>query len=637
MCSRLYTTKCTTMNPHPLTIAGWLSAYQAGASARDLLGLARQRCSALQSAAWIHPATDQEFELQLAGLDAIAAGFADRNALLQAYPLFGVPYAVKDNIDIAGVCSTAACRRVVEPAEHHAAVIQRLQAAGAVWLGKTNLDQFATGLVGTRTPYGIPHSVFSDRHVSGGSSSGSAVAVAAGGVAFALGTDTAGSGRIPAGFNELVGLKPTPGRVSTRGVLPACRSLDCVSVFAHTVEDAGHVVAVMEGFDPGDDYSDFRPGPAAWPRTSLRLGVPEALMWQADGDYAGPWQAALQHAQDLGHTLVPLDFTPLHRVADLLYSGPWVAERHAVVAQILLDTPALVDPTVRRVIEAAQQFSATDAFTAQYELKALQRQLLGLWDRVDALLVPTAPGHPTLAEVEADPIGANAALGRYTNFVNLLGWSALALPAGRTEAGLPFGVTFIAAGGLDAALVGLGLQWQHKLVRPLGAAAATEPANSSFPMKSPQSQATVLLAVVGAHLSGMPLNRQLTERGARLALVTTTAAHYRLFALPNTQPPKPGLLRVAEQGSAIAVEVWHMPTTELGSFLALIPHPLGLGQLELADGRWVTGFICESHALQGALDITSFGGWRAYVQTLPTTTTATASSPSSRHTTGASI
>ncbi|MFM8899006.1 MAG: allophanate hydrolase [Burkholderiales bacterium] len=609
------------MNALPRTVAGWLSAYQAGASARDLLDQARQQCLGLQSAVWIHPVSDDEFESQLAALDAVAARFSHRDALLQAYPLFGVPYAVKDNIDIAGVRTTAACRRVVEPAPQHAAVIDRLQAAGAVWLGKTNLDQFATGLVGTRSPYGAPHSVFSASHVSGGSSSGSAVAVAGGGVAFSLGTDTAGSGRIPAGFNELVGLKPTPGRVSTRGVLPACRSLDCVSVFAHTVEDAGHVLAVMEGFDVGDDYSDFRPGPAAWPSTHLRMGVPAAVMLQEGSGYEGPWQTALQQAQDLGHTLVPIDFTPLHRVAELLYSGPWLAERHAVVCELLSHSPELLDPTVRRVIDAAQHYSATDAFVGQYELKALQRQLLGIWEGVDALLVPTAPGHPSLAQVRNDPIGANAALGRYTNFVNLLGWSALALPAGRTAAGLPFGVTFIAPGGFDAALLDLGRQWQQQVAWP-----GHEPA--SFKLKSPQSQATVLLAVVGAHLSGMPLNHQLTERGARPVSATTTAPNYRLFALANTAPPKPGLLRVTEKGAAIAVEVWQMPTAALGSFLALIPHPLGLGQLELADGRWVTGFICESHALQGALDITSFGAWRAYLQaqqTQPTTSTATTS------------
>ena len=618
----------------PLTIAAWLNAYRDGACPRELLANAFGSCLKLPAAVWIHLASPEELALQLDQLETLAAGFESRSALLAAHPLFGVPYAVKDNIDIAGVPTTAACKRSTPAAQTSAPVVQRLTEAGAVWLGKTNLDQFATGLVGTRSPFGQPHSAFSPAHVSGGSSSGSAVAVALGAVAFSLGTDTAGSGRVPAAFNQLVGLKPTPGRVSTRGVLPACRSLDCVSVFAHTVDDAAHVMSLIEGPDALDDFSRFEPGPATWPRSKLRLGVPQDVTFQAGSSYDAPWQAALAQARELGHELVTVDFSAMHRTAELLYSGPWLAERHAVLESLLAECPELLDPAVKQVVEAAARYSATDAFKGLYRLRALQAQLSPLWQTVDALLVPSTTGHPTLAQVHVDPIGTNAALGQFTNFVNLLGWCALALPGGVTDQQMPFGVTFIASAGLDAALTALGAQWQRHLNLPLGGsqvrwgdgprapAAAAHP-----PLHRLQTEATVPLAVVGAHLSGMPLNKQLTERCAVLQDCTHTARHYRLYALANTTPPKPGLQRVlgsnvaSPVGVAIALEVWDMLTRQLGSFLNLIPSPLGLGKVELADGRWVNGFICEGHALEGAHDITSHGGWRAYLQSLSTGST----------------
>jgi allophanate hydrolase len=480
-----------------------------------------------------------------------------------------------------------------------------------------NLDQFATGLVGARSPYGRPASAFDAQRVSGGSSSGSAVAVARAEVPFSLGTDTAGSGRVPAGFNNLVGLKPTPGRVSTSGVVPACRTLDCVSVFALTVEDAATVLALIEGPDAQDAYSTFAPGPARLPARPLRLGVPQVP--ELDGEYAAAWPQALARARALGHEIVPIDFAPLHAVADLLYSGPWVAERHAVVQALLESTPEALDPIVRQVIEGALGRTATDTFRAQYMLREAQRDAAALWrgppagQGVDLLMVPTAPGHPGFAALEADPIGVNARLGCYTNFVNLLGWCALALPAGFTAGGLPFGATFIAPGGADAALARFGQAWQAAAAMPLGATDARRSAGAP-PIRWPASAPTLPIAVVGAHLSGMPLNGQLTSRGATLREATTTAPSYRLHALPGTLPPKPGLQRVvAGEGAAIAVEVWDVPLAEVGSLLALIPAPLGLGSLTLADGRSVHGFICEGHALAGAVDITPFGGWRAYI------------------------
>ncbi len=608
--TNLYTSECTMPEQSPLlTISDWRQTYLAGASPRDLLTQQLAALGRQDPAAWIHKATAAELEAQLATLETrLKQAGQDRAALLSRLPLFGIPFAAKDNIDVAGMPTTAACPAFAYTPAAHANAVQRLIDAGAVCLGKTNLDQFATGLVGARSPYGRPHSSFDATRVSGGSSSGSAVTVARAEVAFSLGTDTAGSGRVPAGFNNLVGLKPTPGRVGTSGVVPACRTLDCVSVFALTVEDAATVLAVIEGPEAQDAYSRFEPGPATLP-ARLRIAVPAAPDLSAD--YAPGWTLALQQAQALGHTLVPLDFAPLHAVADLLYNGPWVAERHAVVQPLLEHKPEALDPTVRRVIEGAIGRSATDTFKAQYQLRAAQRDCAALWQQVDLLMVPTAPNHPRFAELDADPIVVNARLGRYTNFVNLLGWCALALPAGFGEQGLPFGVSFIAPGDADAALARFGTSWQAAAALPLGATGARRPPQAA-PLW-PAAEPTLALAVVGAHLSGMPLNGQLTERGATLREATTTAPCYRLRALAGTVPPKPGLQRVTEGGASIAVEVWDLPLQHVGSLLALIPPPLGLGSVQLADGSTVHGFICEGHALAGATDITSHGGWRAYI------------------------
>ena len=605
------------MDPiHPLTLPEWRQAYADGASPRRLLEALRQRLlTDSPPEAWITFTGAATLEAQVAALEARAAPHADRSAALRALPLFGVPFAVKDNIDVLGLPTTAACPAFERNVAANASVVARLMAAGAVCMGKTNLDQFATGLVGARSPYGRPSSSFDATRISGGSSSGSAVVVSRGDVPFALGTDTAGSGRVPAGFNNIVGLKPTPGRVSCAGVVAACRSIDCVSVLALTVADAALVLSVIEGPDPADAYSAFRVG-AAWLPTVLRVGIPIAPTFAGDAGYAAAYGQAVAHLQSLGHSVVPLDFTPLLAVARLLYGGPWVAERHAVVQTLLERDPLAFDPTVRRVIESATTFSATDAFRGQYALREAQRALASVWQRVDLLMVPTAPAHPRHAEVDADPLGANALLGTYTNFVNLLGWCALALPAGFTDIGLPFGVTFIAPGAADAALARFGMSWQASVKLPMGASGRPMPAAANTAAGWPASAAALPLAVVGAHLSGLLLNVQLTERGATLREATHTAPHYRLFALPNTRPPKPGLLRVndGERGAAIAVEVWDVPIDAVGSFLALIPPPLGLGSVELTDGSWVHGFLCEPHALASARDVTAFGGWRAFLR-----------------------
>ncbi len=587
----------------PRTVVGWLQALRDG---QDMLALLRGSYAAARAAQplslWIHLCPPHDFQTQLRTLAARLQEHTDRAALLRTYPLLGVPFAVKDNIHIAGQPTTAACPAFAHIPADDATAVHKLLQAGAIWLGKTNMDQFATGLVGTRSPYGRPASVADPARISGGSSSGSAIAVARGLVPFALGTDTAGSGRVPAGLNGLVGLKPTPGRVSSAGVVPACRSLDCVSVLTHTVADAAHVLAIIEGADAADDYSHFSPGPSAG-GGPLRMGVPRVPDLDAALGYDTAWQQALQHARAQGHTLVELDFGPLDDVAALLYTGPWVAERHAVVQSLMAQQPEAMDATVRQVITPALGITATRTFEALYRLRAAQRSLSSLWQSVDALLVPTAPTHPSFAEVDADPLGVNARIGRYTNFVNLLGWCALAVPAGLAAQGLPFGVTFIAPANHDVVLADVGQRWM----------AAAADAAAAVDLLTPATQTTLTLAVVGAHLRGLPLNGQLLERGARFLRATTTAPLYKLFALPGTMPPKPGLLRVGPGGSAIALELWSMPIGEVGSFLGLIPAPLGLGSLQLVDGTQVHGFLCENHALEGALDISHHGGWRAFL------------------------
>ena len=612
-------------DPTLLTIDDWILASERARSPREpLVALQRRLETESSPGVWIALVDRAGIESQVATLEVRAARCADAGAVRRTMPLFGVPFAVKDNIDVAGLATTAACPAFRYVAAAHAHAVEKLIDAGAVCVGKTNLDQFATGLVGTRSPYGRPSSAFAAERISGGSSSGSALVVARGDVPFALGTDTAGSGRIPAAFNNIVGLKPTPGRVSTRGVVPACRSIDCVSILAVSVADAARVLALIEGSDDGDAYSDFVLGPAH--TRALRVGIPSQAIFHGDAGYGPAYERAVATLRELGHEVVPIDFAPLHAVAEQLYGGPWVAERHAVIETLLDRHPEAIEPTVRAVIARACAMTATDAFRGLYALRAAQRDTRSIWERVDLLMTPTAPGHPRHDEVDAEPIAVNARLGAYTNFVNLLGWCALALPAGFADSGLPFGVSFIAPRGHDAALARFGARWQARVELPLGATQGTLAVGAASEVDAkawPASEDSLPIVVVGAHLRGLPLNPQLVALGAHFCAATHTAPRYRLFALPNTTPPKPGLLRVAEGGASIEVEVWALPSARVGAFLASVAAPLGIGSIELLDGRRVHGFLCESHALAGASDITVHGGWRAYLASLASSAEAT--------------
>lgn len=535
-----------------------------------------------------------------AALRAAAAAIDARVAAGERLPLAGVPYAAKDNIDVAGLETTAACPAFAYRPERSATVIERLEAAGAVCVGKTNLDQFATGLVGTRSPYGIPRNAYNRDYVSGGSSSGSAVAVAAGLVAFALGTDTAGSGRVPAAFQHLVGFKPSKGRWSNRGLVPACRSLDCITVFTDEVADALAVDAVLAGFDAEDAFS--RPLADA-PLGGKRIGVPRKDQRQFFGDTAAEYlyeRALAVLARD--HTLVEIDIDQLLEAARLLYGGPWVAERTTAIASLLASNPLAIDPVVREVIAPGSTMLATDLWNGIYRLAELARGAEAMWREVDALAFPTTGTTYRVAELLEAPVALNSNLGYYTNFVNLLDMAAIAVPAGGRSNNTGFGITLIGPANTDKALVALaGAYLSVAALPPLP------------PLDLGDRMDTIKLAVVGAHLEGMPLHWQLTSRGATFVGATTTAPTYRLYAMANSVPPKPALVHTGEGGAAIALEVYELDFASFGSFTAEVPPPLAIGTVTLADGSSVKGFVAEPRALEGAEDITHMGGWRAYI------------------------
>ncbi|WP_439586086.1 allophanate hydrolase [Hydrogenophaga sp.] len=536
--------------------------------------------------------------------------------------LAGLRFAVKDNIDVGGWPTTAACPTFAYTPEHHASVVRRLLEAGASVAGKTNLDQFACGLSGTRSPYGAVPNAINPLYVSGGSSSGSAYVVATGQVDFALGTDTAGSGRVPAGLNNIVGLKPSRGLISARGVVPAAQAVDCVSIFAPTVAGAARVLAAAMGHDPSDPYSRQLEMATAPLGARFRFGVPAELEFFGDEAARLAFDGALAQLQAMGGEAVPLDFAPLSACAEMLYGSALVAQRLEAIRDFFDAHEAEVIEPVRSIIASGRSYSASDLVAAQTRLAALGQQAQALWQGVDLLVVPTAPTHHTIAHMQADPVVLNRQLGAYTNFVNLLDYAALSVPASIRPDGLPFGITLIGRCGSDWQLAELGQRFHHATGLTQGATGLPLP--TPQPIPGLKSAPTVRVAVVGAHLSGMPLNGQLTERGATLAERTHTAAQYRLYALPGTTPPKPGLLRVSPGlGKRIEVEVWDMPLAHYGSFVALVPQPLSIGTLTLADGNQVQGFLCEPLALEGATDITHLGGWRAYIASLSATPVTT--------------
>ena len=553
---------------------------------------------AVQPQVWIARLSPDQVTAQAEAVDRrIAAG--------ERLPLAGAPFAVKDNLDVAGLPTTAACPAFAYRPEATGPVVQRLLDAGAVLVGKTNLDQFATGLVGARSPYGACGCVYDRKFISGGSSSGSAVAVAAGLVAFALGTDTAGSGRVPAAFNHLVGLKPTKGRWSTRGLVPACRTLDCITVFTSSTREAAAIDEVAAGFDVADPYSRRPPSEDGAPipdRFRFAVPRPQQLEWLSDAQSARLFQGAIARLQAMGGLAVEVDIGALLAAGDLLYQGPWVAERTAAVYDLLRERPSAIHPVVRQILEGGLRATAVEAFQAEYQLREHQRAAEQLWETADVLLLPTAATIYRIREVLAEPLALNANLGRYTNFVNLLDMSAIALPAGFRDNGTGFGVTLIGPAWADRRLLALACRYEEIAPMP-------EPS----PLDLSGAPQSVKLAVVGAHLAAMPLHWQLTSRDAKLVRRCTTAPVYRLYAMANATPPKPALVHAGAGGAPIEVEVYELATEAFGSFVAEVPPPLAIGTVTLEDGTEVKGFVAEPRALEGAEDITALGGWRAYI------------------------
>jgi allophanate hydrolase len=547
----------------------------------------------------------------------------------ESLPLYGVPFAIKDNIDLEGVVTTAACPDYAYMPGSSAHVVQRLIDAGAIPVGKTNLDQFATGLVGTRSPYGACRNSVNQDYVSGGSSSGSAVAVATGLVSFSLGTDTAGSGRVPAAFNNIVGLKPTCGRLSTSGVVPACRSIDCVSIFALTADDAARACAVAEGYDREDAYSrkpEAAPSLANLAAGSFRFGIPrpDQLEFFDDSEYARLFFDSVKRLEQLGGRCVEIDFTPFRTAARLLYDGAWIAERYDAVGEFIERKPDSVHPVTRQLILASGKLTAADAFRSIHRLADARRGASEAWGDIDVLVTPTAGTIYKIADVEWDPIRLNTHLGFYTNFVNFLDLAGVAVPAGFREDGLPFGITLIGRAWTDEALLRLADRFHRVCVEHAGALGTALPVAAETPVALARAEALpfaatsgqpIPVAVCGAHMEGLPLNHQLVSRGATFVRRTRTIASYRFYALPGGPPFRPGLVRVPAGGASVDVEVWSVPAEHFGSFVAGIPAPLGIGKVDLEDGQQISGFLCEAHAVEGARDITDLGGWRQYLRT----------------------
>lgn len=587
-----------------LTINAVREAYTSGSETPESL-LAKLRSQALAQNdfnAWIYLLSEEELQVYI---DAL------KLKPIETSPLWGIPFAIKDNIDLNDISTSAGCESFTYSPEKSATVVALLIEAGAIPLGKTNLDQFATGLVGTRTPFGEGKNVFNTDYISGGSSAGSAIATALGQVSFALGTDTAGSGRVPAAFNNLVGHKPTKGLLSTVGVVPACKSLDCVSIFALTAEDVVQILDVAVHADDHDPYSRKNTAFNSMPYwrdekpAAFSFGIPDQLEFDGDAETEELFNLACMQLRELGGQSIVIDFEPFLKTARLLYEGPWVAERAWATKDVNRDDML---PVIQEILATTKNFDVTDTFDAQYKLQALKRICDRELGKVDFVVTPTTPSCYLRSELEREPIVLNSKLGTYTNFMNLLDYTATALPIGRLSSQVSWGVTLFSHAFTDIRLLSFVGALQRKLNLPLGAT----PYMISQPARSGRTapEETVDVVVCGAHLLGQPLNWQLQDRGATFKVKTHTEPSYALFALPDGK--RPALVQ-KEAGAAIEVEVWQMPMAELGSFVAGIPSPLGIGKIALESGDSLPGFICEEGGIVDAEDISHFGGWRAYL------------------------
>ncbi len=595
------------------TIAAILRAYAAGEiTVRQVVDESLRRIHTVpDTTVWISISQAAELRCRAEKLDHLLQTLP---GVLEQFPLFGIPYGVKDNIDVSGLATTAACPGFSYQPKENAPVISLLERAGAICLGKTNMDQFATGLVGVRSPYGECPNAVNPEYISGGSSSGSAVAVAMGHVAFSLGTDTAGSGRIPAALNGIVGFKPTRGLLSTRGVVPACRSLDCVSVFSINAGDSQRVFNVLRQPDDLDEFSIQTPpplqNPGALPR-AFNIGVLRHDQYEffGDSESARLYRESISRLRKLGANIVEIDYTPFLHAGELLYNGPWIVERFAGLKPFVQAHPEACLPIIRDIFSNSSDYSAQDVFQAMHRQRSLLCQLRPVWRTIRALMLPTSPTIYTRSEIRRDPIALNTNLGFYTRFVNLLDCSAIAVPAGRRANGLPWGISFVAERFAEHKILELASAFElPEDSHPVTASIAPNAAELNG-----RTVGLMDLAVVGAHLSGQPLNHQLTNLGAWLVRSDQTSPTYRLYLLTGVSPPKPGLVRVETDGVAIQLEIWRMPVEKMGQFLELVPPFLCIGNVELLSKSWVKGFLCEPAAIQNSRDISSYGGWRSYL------------------------
>lgn len=589
----------------PFTLPALQEAYANGASPVDVIDEVLARLARVN---------DPNIFIHLCDADGLRAEAKALGRYDPALPLWGIPFAVKDNIDVDGIVTTAGCPSYAYTPTQDAFVVAKLRAAGALMIGKTNLDQFATGLVGVRTPYGAPLNSIDPTIVPGGSSGGSGVVVGHGAVTFSLGTDTAGSGRVPAALNNIVGLKPTLGTLSASGVVPACRTLDTVSIFALTVDDAYAAFAVARGYDADDAYSKpYRHEPLSAPKTALRVGIPNATSAEFFGDtiQEAAFHRDVSLLSDTGAEIVEIDFTPLYAIAAMLYQGAWVAERHTVIADLLARDADAVFPVTRQIIGLAETMSADDAFRGMYRLASLKRDAEPILAGLDMLCVPTIPTFVTVAELEEDPVVPNNKLGTYTNFVNLMDMCGIAVPTAPRSDGRPGSVTLLAHAGQDAEVAAVARTFEKDVTRTLGAAAHPVPTPGALPA---QNSDRIDIAVCGAHMKGLPLNAQLTDLGATLKSATKTAPQYRFYALAGGPPARPGLVRSnSAQASGVAVEIWSLPKAAFGAFIEGIPAPLSIGSITLSDGTQVKGFLCEASGTTDAEEITHLGDWRTYL------------------------
>ncbi|MFK7880214.1 allophanate hydrolase [Roseobacter sp.] len=589
----------------PFTLAALRNAYAEGVRPEDVIEEVHARLDRIG---------DQNIFIHLCDKADLLEQARRLGAHDPDLPLWGIPFAVKDNIDVAGIETTAACPAYAYMPEQDAFVVGKLRAAGALVIGKTNLDQFATGLVGVRSPYGVPLNSIDPAIAPGGSSAGSGVIVGHGAVTFSLGTDTAGSGRVPAALNNIVGLKPTLGTLSASGVVPACRTLDTVSIFAHTVDDAYAVYSVAQGYDEKDAYSRaIAHGLMSAPPKSLRIGVPDKASVQFYGDTTqeAAFSRDVARLVASGAEIVEVDFTPLYAIAAMLYQGAWVAERHTVIAELLDKDPEAVHPVTRQIVGLAETLSADDAFRGFYRLADLKREAAPMLAGLHMLCVPTIPDFVTVEELQADPIGPNNRMGTYTNFVNLMDMCGIAVPTAPRSDGRPGSVTLLAEAGQDALVASVARSFEQDCPRSMGASRFALPQPKPLPDPVPDR---IDLAVCGAHMSGLPLNSEMTKLGAQFVRSDKTAPCYKFYALSGGPPVRPGLVRASGNGTgSVSIEIWSLPKTAMGQFIEGIPAPLAIGSVELADGTWVKSFVCEADGTTDARDITDLGDWRQFL------------------------